>query len=240
MMPRLWTKHARMATTRLGSALVSTWLLGGLTGALCSLAASPYLARISVTVADRGNPRWWHGAVPSPGRLVACAAVGAGLGALAGHAAGWSAFLPALLALALFATPLLLADIEHHRLPDRLMLPAVLSAVALLTATAAVRGDWHALGRAVAAAGVVFVAFAVIALASPASIGFGDVKLAGLLAAYLGWLSWTHVLYGIFAGFVLGALVALPLLVARRVSLKTTIALGPALIVGALLVASLH
>lgn len=219
---------------------MSSWLAGGLTGALCTLTASPYLARISVTVADRGNPRWWFGAVPSPGRLAACAAVGAGLGALAGHAAGWSALLPALLTFALFATPLLLADLEHHRLPDRLMLPAALAALALLSAAAAVRGDWPALGRAGAAAGVVFAAFAAIARASPASMGFGDVKLAGLLAAYLGWLSWTRVLYGIFAGFVLGALMALPLLLARRVSMRSTIALGPALIVGALLVASLH
>jgi leader peptidase (prepilin peptidase) / N-methyltransferase len=159
---------------------------------------------------------------------------------LAGHAAGWSAALPAFVALALVATPLLLVDARDHRLPDRLVLPAAGAALALLSLAASVRGDWAALGRAVAAAGVVFAMFCAAAVVSPSSLGFGDVKLSGLLALYLGWLGWGHVFYGIFAGFVLGALVAVVMLASRRVSLKSQIALGPALITGALLIAAVH
>jgi leader peptidase (prepilin peptidase) / N-methyltransferase len=159
-------------------------------------------------------------AEPARRPLAATALVGALLGVLAGHAAGWSAALPAFVALALLATPLLLVDARDHRLPDRLVLPAAGAALALLTLAAAVRGEWVALGRS--------------------SLGFGDVKLAGLLALYLGWLSWGHVFYGIFAGFVLGALVAVVMLASRRVSLKSHIALGPALITGALLIAAVH
>jgi len=207
---------------------VSSWLVGAVTGGAACLLASPFLARLAAT--------------PEPARrsLTATAIVGTVLGVLAGHAAGWSAALPAFVALALLATPLLLVDARDHRLPDRLVLPAAGGALVLLTLAAAVRSDWASLGRSVAAAAVVFAIFCTAAVLSPASLGFGDVKLAGLLALYLGWLSWGHVFYGIFAGFVLGALVAVVMLVSRRVSLKSHIALGPALITGALLIAAVH
>jgi leader peptidase (prepilin peptidase)/N-methyltransferase len=226
---------------------VSSWLLGGLVGGAVALAASPYLARVSRTAPDRddagwwrGDAGWWRGVAPSRRRLAVTALVALALGGLAGYAAGWSAVLPAFLAFALLATPLVLVDVEHHRLPDRIMLPAAVSAVALLAVAAAVRDDWPGLGRAAAAGGVVLAVFGGIALASPSSMGLGDVKLAAVIAVYLGWLGWVHVLYGIFVGFVLGAVVAGVLLAARRASLKSNIALGPALIAGALLVAAVH
>jgi leader peptidase (prepilin peptidase)/N-methyltransferase len=207
---------------------VSSWLLDAVAGGAACLVASPLLARLAAGAEAAGRP------------LTASALVGTVLGVLAGHAAGWSAALPAFVALAMLATPLLLVDARDHRLPDRLVLPAAAGALALLTVAAAVRADWAALLRAVAAAAVVFAIFCIAAVLSPSSLGFGDVKLAGLLALYLGWLSWGHVFYGIFAGFVLGALVAVVMLASRRVSLKSHIALGPALITGALLIAAVH
>lgn len=201
---------------------------------------APYLARITRTVPDRDDPAWWRGAAPTRPRLALTVVVAAVLGACAGHAVGWSAALPAFAVFAALATPLLLIDAELRRLPDRLVLPAAGCGLVLLALAAAIRSDWGALARAAAAGGIVFALFATVALASPRSMGFGDVKLAGVLAVYLGWLGWGHVLYGIFAGFVLGAVVAIGLLAGRRASLKTDIALGPALIVGALLVAAVH
>ncbi len=206
---------------------MSSWLLGAAVGGATCRLAWPFLARLAA-------------AAQPPPPLAATALIGTVLGVLAGHAAGWSAALPAFVALALLATPLLLVDARQHRLPDRLVLPAAGCALVLLALAAMLRGDWAALGRAIAAAGVVFAIFCVAAVVSPASLGFGDVKLAGLLALYLGWLGWGHVFYGIFAGFVLGALAAVVMLASRRVSLKSHIALGPALITGALLVAAVH
>jgi len=209
-------------------------------GGAVTLAVSPYLARISRTVADRDDSRWWRGAAPSRRRLAITAVVAAVLGACAGYAAGWSAALPAFLAFAVLATPLVVVDAQAHRLPDRLVLPAAVCALGLLAVAAAVRGDWPALGRAAVGGAIVFAVFFLVALASPSSLGYGDVKLAGVIAVYLGWLGWGHVFYGVFAGFVLGAVVAMAMLASRRASLKSDIALGPALIAGALLVAAVH
>lgn len=82
---------------------------------------------------------------------------------------------------------------------------------------------------------VLFAGYFAIAFVYPGGMGFGDVKLAGLLGLYLGWLGWEQVLVGAFAGFVIGGLVGVGLIVARRANGKTAVAFGPAMLAGAML-----
>jgi berberine-like enzyme len=70
------------------------------------LAASTYLARLTLTVADRDDATWYRGVAPSWRRQVVTAGIGSVLGALAGRAAGISALLPAFILLALTSTVL--------------------------------------------------------------------------------------------------------------------------------------
>lgn len=207
----------------------------GVAAALC-VAAAPYLARLTVSVPDRENRSWWAGAPAGRGRLWGTAGIAAVLGALAGAAAGWTAVLPAFVALALCAAPLSVIDFEHHRLPNRLVFTAAGCGVALFTLAAAVEQDWGRWLRAAAAAAAVFAVLFLLAFVSPRSFGYGDVKLGSVLGGYLGWFGWVQVYYGIFAGFLLGAVVALTLLATRRASLKTAMAFGPMLVLGTLVV----
>ena len=212
---------------------------GALTGAACCVAASPYLARLTLTVPDREDTRWWHwqpGRAPGRRRLGITAAVAALLGALTGAAAGWSALLPAFVALALACAPLVVIDFEEHRLPNRLVFVAAGAAAVLLTLAAAIRHEWTPWLRGVEGAAAVFAALFLLAFISPRSFGFGDVKLGAVLGGYLGWAGWLQVYYGIFGGFLLGAVAALALLASRRASLKTAMAFGPMLVFGSLLV----
>ncbi len=215
---------------------MSEAIIGAAIGAAACLAACPYLAGLVHTVPDKANAAWWRRQpVPRP-ELARAAVTGLVLGVLAGAAAGVGAVLPAQLALALFATPLVLIDFARRLLPNRLVFPlAGLSAV-LFVLAAATTGRWPELLRAVEGAGAVFVVLFGLRRLSPGSFGRGDVKLGGVLGGFLGWYGWGSVYYGVFAGFVLGALVALALLVTRRATLKTAVPFGPMLVVGAMLV----
>jgi leader peptidase (prepilin peptidase)/N-methyltransferase len=71
-----------------------------------------------------------------------------------------------------------------------------------------------------------------MALVSPAGMGMGDVKLAGLLGLLLGWLGWPVVVAGFLLGFVVQAVLGLALIVLRRAGRDTELPFGPALVLG--------
>lgn len=73
----------------------------------------------------------------------------------------------------------------------------------------------------------------------PTALGFGDVKLLGLLGLLLGWFGWGVLLAGVFLGLLIGALVSLALLATRRAGWRTALPFGPPLMVGAVLALAL-
>jgi leader peptidase (prepilin peptidase)/N-methyltransferase len=216
-------------------AMPSALTAAAVSGAV-ALAASPYLARLTLSVPDRESRSWWRGHRAGRRRTVALAGVALVCGALAGAAAGWTSLLPALVWLALTSAPLAVIDLEHHRLPNRLVFLADAGAAVLLAVAAGVRGEWQPLLRAAEGAAAVFAALFVLVMISPRAFGYGDVKLGALLGGYLGWFGWLDVYYGIFGGFVLGAVAGLVLIALRRAGLKTALPFGPSMILGALVV----
>jgi leader peptidase (prepilin peptidase)/N-methyltransferase len=143
--------------------------------------------------------------------------------------------LPAYLCFAAAAVLLAVIDLQHRLLPDRVTGPATVVGALLLTLAAAVEGEWPALLRAGLAAVALFTVYLVMALISPRGIFMGDVKLAGLIGLHLGWLGWGVVVAGAAAGFVVQAVLALVLLAERRVTLRSELPFGPAMLVGAAL-----
>lgn len=124
---------------------------------------------------------------------------------------------------------LALIDLDVRRLPDVLVLPAYPVLAVLL----AIGGDGHALWRATVAAASLFAFFFLIAMLAPGSMGFGDVKLAGVIGGVLGYLSWGALLIGAFLGFLLGSIIGLGLLIAGKADRKTAVPFGPFMILGA-------
>jgi leader peptidase (prepilin peptidase)/N-methyltransferase len=178
----------------------------------------------------------WGTALAVERRPVPLLPVALGTGVLCALAAwrlGPTWELPAFLVLAGAGVLLAVIDVRHRLLPNRVLLPAFGAGALLLTGAAALTGDWSALLRAGAAAVVLFAVYLALALISPRSLGMGDVKLAGLLGLYLGWLGWGVLVVGAAAGFAVQALLALVLLAGRRIGLHGELPFGPAMLLGA-------
>jgi leader peptidase (prepilin peptidase)/N-methyltransferase len=145
---------------------------------------------------------------------------------------GWSWELPAYLYLAAVAVALAMIDLDVLRLPDEIVLPSYLVTLILFVPAMVAGAGWGTAGRAVIAAGVLWIVFEVI---SRFGMGRGDVKLAPLLGLYLGWLGWSWVAVGMFAAFLLGGIVGVVLLALRVARRKTRIPFGPYMLAGAFL-----
>jgi len=128
---------------------------------------------------------------------------------------------------------LTLIDLDTHRLPNVIVLPSYLVAGILFTIAAWLTGDWGALLRAGIGMAAMYLFYWLLRLAKPSGMGGGDVKLAGVLGIYLGWIGWGALAVGAFAAFLFGGVFGIALMVARRAGRKTAIPFGPWMILGA-------
>lgn len=174
------------------------------------------------------RPRLWWLPVP------AVALVWAWLAWHIGALAHWGA-LPAYLLFGWLAVALIWVDLDVHRLPDGLVLPAYPALAVLLVVATASQGSWKPLLWAGVGTLVLFLLYLLLAVISPGALGFGDVKLAGIIGGVLGWAGPEHLVLGTVAGFLVGGVVAVVLLLARRAGLRSFIAYGPPMLIGALL-----
>ncbi len=137
--------------------------------------------------------------------------------------------------LAACAVPLAWIDAAAQRLPDVLTAPAYAGTAGLLLLAAAAGGPWSALLRAVLGGLALAVAFLAVTVISRSALGLGDAKLAASLGTLLAWPGWRTLLAGTFAGFLLGAIYGIVLLVSRRATRQQRIPFGPFMIAGAFL-----
>ncbi len=174
-----------------------------------------------------GTASRWLG---TPG-FVLLAAIGGAAAALGAHG---PFELAAYAVLAVACAALVLVDLAVLRLPDAVLGPVILAFFALLLLAALDGHEWSRVGRAALAALVLAVAYLLLALARPSGLGLGDVKLAALLGAFLGWSGWSETLLGTLAAFALGGLGTAVLLATGRVRRGGELPFGPWMVLGAL------
>ena len=168
--------------------------------------------------------------------IATCIAVAGLLGAASLWRFGFTWTLLPYLAYSVLSAVLVVIDLLSKRLPNALTLPAIPATAALLAIPALADDQAGALIRALCAGGVLLAVYLALHLISPAGLGLGDVKLAASMGMVLGWLSWSALLWGAALGFVVGALVSLGLLIARRANLSSDVPFGPSRVAGAWLV----
>ena len=195
-------------------------VVGHLTGR--RLATGGY--RIAEDEADHSPGRpWWPGPVTAALSALATWAIG--------DLGGWAA-LPAYLLFAWLTVGLVWIDLDVHRLPVGLVVPTAGWLVALLAVATLATTPSRGVGALVGAA-VMGVVYLLLGVLPGGGVGGGDVRLAPVIGALLGWLSAAHLVVGLLAGFLVGGLAAILLLVVGRAGLKTAIAYGPAMCLGA-------
>ena len=161
----------------------------------------------------------------------------AAVGALVGAAVGWTIgdepVLFAWIFLGAVGTVLGYIDAQTRLLPTRIIAPSYAVLVALLLLAAGLDGSTGDLVRA----GLGWLAFGGFYFAMwfiyPKGLGYGDVRLSGLLGLGLGYLGWGPVLVGMYAGFLLGGIGGALLALARIVDRKRY-PFGPFMLLGAL------
>jgi leader peptidase (prepilin peptidase)/N-methyltransferase len=140
---------------------------------------------------------------------------------------GVSAALPAFLLLAAVSVVLTVIDLDTLRLPDAIVLPTYPMAFVLGMLTVPGSG-WAPMTRAVIGGVALLLCYGVLwFFTNGAGIGFGDVKLAGLLGGYAAWLGWGELVLAGFGAFVLGGVVGLALMATGKAGRRSAIPFGP-------------
>lgn len=141
--------------------------------------------------------------------------------------------LPAFCYLGAVGIALALIDLDVKRLPNVLTLPSYVAGAALLAFDAFMRHTSGPLATAVAGAAISYVFYFLLAIIRPGGMGWGDVKLSGVLGLYLGYLGWATLAVGTFLPFLFGGAVGLILIGSRHAGRKSKIPYGPSMVLGA-------
>ncbi len=169
-----------------------------------------------------------------PGLAWKSALASAVTAALVGARIGWD---PALLVWAYLVpvgVALAVVDWRTRLLPTKVIAPSYAVLVVLTLVAGVLSGEWDSVMRAgwgwLISGGTFFVLWFIY----PRGMGYGDVRLSGLLGIALGYLGWGELLTGVYAGFLLGGVGGLLLSLLRLVDRKAY-PFGPFMLVGAVL-----
>ncbi|MEY3581583.1 MAG: hypothetical protein RLZ02_536 [Actinomycetota bacterium] len=129
-----------------------------------------------------------------------------------------------------------LIDITTHRLTRSVTMRAAFIGGPLLSIAAIANNQPGKIGVMALSFTATLLTFITLSLASKRGIGAGDVRLAAVVAMFLGYLGAQYVVQGLALGFILGGVVALLLIITRKATRNTRIAFGPYICIGAMAV----
>jgi leader peptidase (prepilin peptidase) / N-methyltransferase len=146
---------------------------------------------------------------------------------------GWTWALLVWLPLVPLAIALAVIDWRTRLLPTWLIARTYVGVVVLALVATLVTQDWQDLVRAAigwAGAGLLYF---VLWYVYPRGLGYGDVRLSGILGIVLGYVGTAELVVGVYAGFLLGG-VGGALLSVLRIVHRKNVPFGPFMLIGAL------
>jgi leader peptidase (prepilin peptidase)/N-methyltransferase len=211
--------------------------------ALLGVVVSPFLLRLVVRVpamATVGYVSDEESPISPVARDRAVQVLTPVLFALAALRWGASAVLVPFLLLAAVLVVVSMIDLEHFRIPDRIVFPALAVSLGLIIFVSLIEGfDAVYVRNALIGSVAYFVLLLVPHLIYPKGMGFGDVKLALLMGLYLGWIYSDPfqvlglVMWALVLGSGLGVVAGLGFALVR--GRRAEFPFGPALALGCLL-----
>ncbi|ADB33401.1 peptidase A24A prepilin type IV [Kribbella flavida DSM 17836] len=191
------------------------------------------LRRIPEPILDEDQTKLRYADLATPRAAAWCALLAGVCGGLIGWQLGLSAGLAAWLVLTVSGAVLGYIDARTRYLPSAIIWPTYGAVAAALVVGAAVSGQWGSLRRAAIAGVIGFGVFYLLWFVFPRGVGFGDVRLSGLLGMALGWLGWGELITGLYGGFFLGAVLGVVLTLAKVFKRREMFPFGPFMLVGA-------
>ena len=173
-------------------------------------------------IADRPGLLWKS--------VLAAALAGAGIGL----ALGWDWALLVWLPLVPLGVALAVIDWRTRLLPTWLVTRTYVVVVLLVLVATLITRDWQDLVRAAigwAAAGLLYF---VLWFLYPRGLGYGDVRLSGIVGIALGYVGTAELVVGVYAGFLVGGLLGAVLAMLKIVDRKG-VPFGPFMLVGAVI-----
>lgn len=211
--------------------------LGAVVAALLCGALGLLVPRLIAAVPEPAEPaadkETYADIAAGPGLALRCSLIGALIGALVGGAVGLELPLLFLVPLAPVGVALALIDWRTRLLPTRIIAPTYLILIALVLIAALASGEPRLLLRAAVGWAVMGGIYVLLWVIYPAGMGYGDVRLSGLLGIVLGYLGLGELALGGWAGFLLGGVGGV-VLVAFKVIDRRHNPFGPWMLIGAL------
>lgn len=233
--------------------MISAWLGAGLVAGLGSLTV-PALIRavpepdlepqaapapeadavVATDAAPEAEPKVPYAEIGAARGLWArAAAVGTVAGALLGWQLGWDPALVFLLPLVPVLVALSIIDWRTQLLPTWVIARTYGVLVPVVVLVAALTGEWGDLARAAWGWLITGFLYFVLWFINSAGLGYGDVRLSGIIGIVLGYLGWGELFAGLYSAFVLGGVLGALLALAKIVDRKG-VPFGPFMVAGAL------
>ncbi|MGN6161809.1 MAG: prepilin peptidase [Marmoricola sp.] len=212
--------------------IAAAGLLLALAGALAGVVGPPVIARLPEPEDGAAEKLPYRTIAAAPRLGLALAVSGGVLGVATGFALGWAVALWPWLYVVPLGVVLSYIDLRTRLLPTRLIAPSYVIVVGLIGVAAAVDGSTAILVRAAVGWAVVGGLYFLPWLIYPKGVGYGDVRLSGVLGLALGCVGWPAVLVGAWLGLFLGGFSGLMLRPFTGLKMN---AHAPAMVVGAVL-----
>ena len=145
---------------------------------------------------------------------------------------GWSGVLAAHMVWVAVTASVVVTDLEHRLIPNRILYPGGALTALLLLVGGLLDGTPGRLGSAALGAGLCLLGMGALWVLGRGALGMGDVKLSAVLGLVCGYWGVEVALRAMLSGFLIGGVAALVLMVARRAHRRTQLPFAPFLVAG--------